>query len=206
MYVYQMWFSEVNIVLVIFRQSCCTVGPNRLYLSTSWLSLQTVLDFIRQLAALTGVEALQPPPGSAKKTKPQAENPTKFSELLAPRLKIIWVESDRLATPWKIKQDQTHVISHLGTWQGTTRSGELFAMGVGNKRTLTKTRRKTRDIDQIKADLLSPKHLSQHQELKPKEDLPGLGRWYCVECAKWYDTEVNLVMHRKGKPHKRRYA
>ncbi|KAI1165297.1 hypothetical protein F5B18DRAFT_649779 [Nemania serpens] len=77
-------------------------------------------------------------------------------------------------------------------------------MGVGNKRTLTKTRRKTRDIDQIKADLLSPKHLSQHQELKPKEDLPGLGRWYCVECAKWYDTEVNLVMHRKGKPHKRR--
>ncbi|KAI1194306.1 zinc finger protein [Nemania serpens] len=79
-------------------------------------------------------------------------------------------------------------------------------MGVGNKRTLTKTRRKTRDIDQIKADLLSPKHLSQHQDAKAKEDLPALGRWYCVECAKWYDTEVNLVMHRKGKPHKRRYA
>ncbi|KAI1147488.1 hypothetical protein F4825DRAFT_437162 [Nemania diffusa] len=77
-------------------------------------------------------------------------------------------------------------------------------MGVENKRTLTKTRRKTRDLDQIKADLLSPKHLSQHKDTKPKEDLPGLGRWYCVECAKWYDTEVNLVMHRKGKPHKRR--
>ncbi|KAJ8122008.1 hypothetical protein O1611_g9953 [Lasiodiplodia mahajangana] len=77
-------------------------------------------------------------------------------------------------------------------------------MGVGNKRTLTKTRRKTRDLDQIKADLLSPKHLSQHKDTKSKEDLPGLGRWYCIECAKWYDTEVNLVMHRKGKPHKRR--
>ncbi|KAI1189484.1 hypothetical protein F5B17DRAFT_391244 [Nemania serpens] len=77
-------------------------------------------------------------------------------------------------------------------------------MGVGNKRTLTKTRRKTRDIDQIKADLLSPKHLSQHQDTKAKEDLPALGRWYCIECAKWYDSEVNLVMHRKGKPHKRR--
>ncbi|KAI1122041.1 hypothetical protein F5Y10DRAFT_254971 [Nemania abortiva] len=77
-------------------------------------------------------------------------------------------------------------------------------MGIGNKRTLTKTRRKTRDLDQIKADLLSPKHLSQHKDTKAKEDLPGLGRWYCVECAKWYDTEVNLVMHRKGKPHKRR--
>ncbi|KAI0206001.1 zinc finger protein [Astrocystis sublimbata] len=77
-------------------------------------------------------------------------------------------------------------------------------MGVGNKRTLTKTRRHTRDLDQIKADLLVPKHLSQYQDTKSKEDLPGLGRWYCIECAKWYDTEVNLVMHRKGKPHKRR--
>jgi bud site selection protein 20 len=79
-------------------------------------------------------------------------------------------------------------------------------MGVGNKRTLTKTRRHTRDLDQIKADLTTPKHLSQYKDTKLKEDLPGLGKWYCVECAKWYDTEVNLVLHRKGKPHKRRYA
>ncbi|KAH8653325.1 hypothetical protein BX600DRAFT_440409 [Xylariales sp. PMI_506] len=77
-------------------------------------------------------------------------------------------------------------------------------MGVGNKRTLTKTRRKTRDLDQIKADLLSPKHLAQWKETKASEDLPGLGRWYCVECAKWFETESSLVIHRKGKPHKRR--
>jgi bud site selection protein 20 len=77
-------------------------------------------------------------------------------------------------------------------------------MGVGNKRTRTKTRNKTRDLDQIKADLLSPRHLELYKELKLKEDLPELGRWYCVECAKWYDTEANLVVHRKGKPHKRR--
>ncbi|KAI0382586.1 hypothetical protein F5Y04DRAFT_252945 [Hypomontagnella monticulosa] len=77
-------------------------------------------------------------------------------------------------------------------------------MGVGNKRTLTKTRRKTRDLDQIKADLLSPKHLAQYKETKAPEDLPDLGRWYCTECAKWFESEVNLVVHRKGKPHKRR--
>ncbi|KAI0475025.1 hypothetical protein GGR56DRAFT_675191 [Xylariaceae sp. FL0804] len=77
-------------------------------------------------------------------------------------------------------------------------------MGVGNKRTLTKTRRKVRDLDQIKADLESPKHLAQFQQTKAKEDLPGLGKWYCVECAKWYETEASLVVHRKGKPHKRR--
>ncbi|TDZ51588.1 Zinc finger protein bud20 [Colletotrichum trifolii] len=77
-------------------------------------------------------------------------------------------------------------------------------MGVGNKRTLTKTRRKTRDVDQIKADMLSPKHLRHFKDSKAKEDLPGLGQHYCVECAKWFETEVSLVNHRRGKPHKRR--
>ncbi|KAH7245856.1 hypothetical protein BKA59DRAFT_177512 [Fusarium tricinctum] len=77
-------------------------------------------------------------------------------------------------------------------------------MGVTNKRTITKTRRKTRDVDQVKADILSPKHLKQFQGTKAIEDLPGLGRHYCVECAKWFDTDSALVVHQKGKPHKRR--
>ncbi|KAF6818404.1 C2H2 finger domain-containing protein [Colletotrichum plurivorum] len=77
-------------------------------------------------------------------------------------------------------------------------------MGVGNKRTLTKTRRKTRDVDQIKSDMLSPRHLRQWKDTKASEDLPGLGLHYCVECAKWFETEISLVGHRRGKPHKRR--
>ncbi|KAH6652084.1 zinc finger protein [Truncatella angustata] len=77
-------------------------------------------------------------------------------------------------------------------------------MGVSNKRTLTKTRRHTRDLDQIKADLLSPKHLSQYKDAKSREDLPGLGKWYCTECAKWFESETSLLGHVKGKPHKRR--
>ncbi|KAK8117846.1 Zinc finger protein bud20 [Apiospora kogelbergensis] len=77
-------------------------------------------------------------------------------------------------------------------------------MGIKNKRTTTKTRRHLRDLDQIKSDLLSPKHLAQYKDTKATDDLPDLGRWYCVECAKWYESERNLVHHRKGKPHKRR--
>lgn len=60
------------------------------------------------------------------------------------------------------------------------------------------------DLDQIQADLLSPRHLQQYKETKAAEDLPGLGRHYCIECAKWFETETSLVLHRKGKPHKRR--
>lgn len=67
-----------------------------------------------------------------------------------------------------------------------------------------KTRRYTRDIDQIHADIASKRHLEQYVETKAPEDLPGFGQWYCVECSKWYESEVNLTAHKKGKPHKRR--
>lgn len=60
------------------------------------------------------------------------------------------------------------------------------------------------DLDQIHADLLSPKHLAQRVKAKPAEDLPGLGRFYCIECAKWFESEHSLVHHRRGRPHKRR--
>jgi len=77
-------------------------------------------------------------------------------------------------------------------------------MGISNKTTRTKTRRRKRDIDQIIADLRSPKHLEQHKNTKAVEDLPGLGQWYCIECAKWFEGENSLVAHKKGKNHKRR--
>ncbi|KAM3450867.1 hypothetical protein MY1884_008069 [Beauveria asiatica] len=77
-------------------------------------------------------------------------------------------------------------------------------MGVSSKRTVTKTRRKTRDLDQVKADLASAKHLGHFKDTKAKEDLPGLGRNYCIQCAKWFDTNAALVAHAQGKPHKRR--
>ncbi|KAK7909157.1 hypothetical protein PG985_015035 [Apiospora marii] len=77
-------------------------------------------------------------------------------------------------------------------------------MGIKNKRTTTKTRRHLRDLDQIKADLLSPRHLELYKETKATDDLPDLGKWYCVECAKWFESERNMIFHQKGKPHKRR--
>ncbi|OAA57015.1 c2h2 finger domain containing protein [Niveomyces insectorum RCEF 264] len=77
-------------------------------------------------------------------------------------------------------------------------------MGVVNKKTLTKTRRKTRDVDQVHADLASSAHLARYTGTKAAEDLPGLGRFYCVACAKWFETAVALSGHQRGKPHKRR--
>ncbi|KAF7563772.1 hypothetical protein G7046_g356 [Stylonectria norvegica] len=72
-----------------------------------------------------------------------------------------------------------------------------------NDRTVTKTRNKTRDVDQIKEDLASPRHLAEFQSIKAPEDLPDLGRNYCKECARWFESDINLVAHTRGKPHKR---
>ncbi|KAI4245719.1 MAG: hypothetical protein L6R40_002247 [Gallowayella cf. fulva] len=68
----------------------------------------------------------------------------------------------------------------------------------------SKTKRRTRDLDQVHADLRSSKHLSEHKTAKPAEDLPGLGQWYCVECAKWFENEHSMQQHARGKNHKRR--
>ncbi len=63
-----------------------------------------------------------------------------------------------------------------------------------------------RDLDQVHEDLRSPKHLAYHKAVKPAEDLPGLGRWYCTECARWFEGEHSLTQHRRGKNHKRRFG
>jgi len=76
-------------------------------------------------------------------------------------------------------------------------------MGIPQKSTRTKTRRRLRDLDQISEDLHSPKHLEEYKNAKPAEDLPGLGQFYCVECAKFFESEHSMVTHRKGSTHKR---
>ena len=75
---------------------------------------------------------------------------------------------------------------------------------VRGPKSKSKTRRYTRDIDQIQADLSCEKHRKQYKESKLHEDLPDFGRWYCTECAKWFDDEANLLAHKRGKVHKRR--
>lgn len=67
-----------------------------------------------------------------------------------------------------------------------------------------KTKRLTRGLDQVKADLANPRHLELHKSTKAAEDLPGLGEFYCIECAEWFEGEHNMAAHRRGKNHKRR--
>jgi len=79
-----------------------------------------------------------------------------------------------------------------------------------------RTRARTKDLDQIQLDM-DPKHRSKLEVQPIDETLPGLGQHvcpiptvlvsrtdgqYCVECAKYYETDAALVTHGKSKVHK----
>ncbi|KAJ1724319.1 hypothetical protein LPJ53_001402 [Coemansia erecta] len=66
-----------------------------------------------------------------------------------------------------------------------------------------KTKRRTKDLDQIEADLL-PENKQRLLAQPEDEDLPGLGQHYCIECAKYYIDDRTLAEHRRGREHKRR--
>ncbi|KAI9634451.1 uncharacterized protein MKK02DRAFT_28192 [Dioszegia hungarica] len=66
-----------------------------------------------------------------------------------------------------------------------------------------RTRVRTKDLDQIQDDL----RMSNRVKLESQpidEDKPGLGQHYCVECAKYYETDLAVKNHLKSKVHKRR--
>ncbi|WOO84409.1 Zinc finger protein bud20 [Vanrija pseudolonga] len=65
-----------------------------------------------------------------------------------------------------------------------------------------RTRDRTKDLDQVQDDLLYHKKKLQVQPID--EEKPGLGQYYCIECAKYYESERALATHTKSKVHKRR--
>jgi hypothetical protein len=70
---------------------------------------------------------------------------------------------------------------------------------------LHRTRNYGRDVDQIHADL-SSKQKTLLKNTAADEDKPGLGIWYCIECARWFVDESTLTKHKSTKVHKRRLS
>ena len=85
----------------------------------------------------------------------------------------------------------------------TTKSGNAKMPAIRGPKSKSKTRRRTRDMDQIHADVQDEKHLAEFKESKAAEDLPALGEWYCKSCAKWFDSGNNFEAHQKSKKHKK---
>lgn len=67
-----------------------------------------------------------------------------------------------------------------------------------------KTKRRTRDLDLVYDDLSSRDSIIALKNQPLDETKPGLGQYYCVECAKYFENQITLDRHTKGKIHKRR--
>lgn len=67
-----------------------------------------------------------------------------------------------------------------------------------------KTKRRTRDLDLIYDDLSSKEKIYKLKHQPIDENKPGLGQYYCIECAKYFENQSALDRHWKGKVHKRR--
>ncbi|KZP01761.1 hypothetical protein CALVIDRAFT_17369 [Calocera viscosa TUFC12733] len=68
----------------------------------------------------------------------------------------------------------------------------------------SRTRARTKDLDQIQLIDLLPTNRALLEAQPLDEDKPGLGQHYCVECARYFESDVALKVHWTGKLHKRR--
>ncbi|KIY74055.1 hypothetical protein CYLTODRAFT_340878 [Cylindrobasidium torrendii FP15055 ss-10] len=68
----------------------------------------------------------------------------------------------------------------------------------------SRTRVRTRDLDQIQLIDLDPKNRAALEAQPLDFEAPGLAQHYCVECAKHYETDVALRSHWRSKVHRRR--
>lgn len=67
-----------------------------------------------------------------------------------------------------------------------------------------KTKRRTRDLDLIYDDLSSKESIVRLKNQPLDETKPGLGQYYCIHCAKYFENQISLDRHDKAKVHKRR--
>ncbi|XP_002742090.1 zinc finger protein 593-like [Saccoglossus kowalevskii] len=66
-----------------------------------------------------------------------------------------------------------------------------------------RTRRKTKDIDQIHEDM-KPEKADKLLNQEVDHDLPGAGQNYCLHCAKHFIDLQAMTSHFKSRNHKRR--
>lgn len=64
-----------------------------------------------------------------------------------------------------------------------------------------KVSRRSKDIDQIQEEL---KTYNPTVNKPIDQDLPGLGQYYCLTCARYFITESTLLTHNTSKVHKKR--
>ncbi|CAF2839374.1 unnamed protein product [Rotaria sp. Silwood2] len=84
-----------------------------------------------------------------------------------------------------------------------SRSKNKSHSGVDKKGKILKTKRKTKDLDEVQANMAA--ETARELLNQPIDyDVPGAGQHYCLYCARYFIDDHNLQHHLKSKVHKRR--
>lgn len=65
-----------------------------------------------------------------------------------------------------------------------------------------KTKHYQKDTDQIYEDI-KPENKMKLEKQEINDELPGLGQYYCIPCARYFNTEKALKTHKDTKSHKK---
>jgi hypothetical protein len=76
--------------------------------------------------------------------------------------------------------------------------------GITTEKKKYRTKRRTRDIDQIAEDLEIPEKRQKLENQPFDLDLPGGGQHYCIQCARHFIDSHSLTEHDRSKAHKKR--
>jgi len=80
-------------------------------------------------------------------------------------------------------------------------------MGKYNPKKISKrngTKRRKKGVDEVHEDLHRSQNMLKIRTRAPDLDLPALGEFYCVACAKYFVSNDVMEKHTQTKPHKRR--
>jgi len=91
---------------------------------------------------------------------------------------------------------------HLETGEMTYKR-KKYHVGDTHLKKGWRTKRRTKDLDQIDKDL-EPQTAEKLLNQEVDYEKPGLAQFYCVHCAKHFIDGNAFNEHAKGKPHKRR--
>ncbi|KAJ7803662.1 hypothetical protein B0H14DRAFT_2887181 [Mycena olivaceomarginata] len=102
------------------------------------------------------------------------------------------------ATPSRPSPSKTHPV-----WTRPNRESKVHNARRDVHRA-ARTRVRTRDLDQIQLLDVDTKRRAELETQPLDFEKPGLAQHYCVECAKYYETDAALTSHWRSKVHKRR--
>eukprot|EP01126_Amoeba_proteus_P016627 TRINITY_DN1774_c0_g1_i6.p1 TRINITY_DN1774_c0_g1~~TRINITY_DN1774_c0_g1_i6.p1 ORF type:complete len:166 (-),score=37.02 TRINITY_DN1774_c0_g1_i6:148-645(-) len=110
-----------------------------------------------------------------------------------------------MRSPWRSPPFLLHLEAVVSTQStGGHKLSSMVRYAPQNVSKRNRTKRRKKDTDEVYEDLTRPQSVQVIRNRKPDFDLPSLGNFYCIACARYFASQEILDQHCKSKAHKKR--